>query len=72
MQPASAFQPGTCDCRACGTRIPHDEPVLTNFRRCYYCGRFNPAGINWRSIMIPAALIAGMTALTAWWGNALL
>lgn len=59
-------------CRACGTIIPAAEPVLVKFRRCHYCGRYNPFGSNWRALALPGAIVAAMSALTAWWGQSLL
>jgi hypothetical protein len=40
--------------------------ILRKFQRCYYCGRHNPFGADWRGIVAPALVIA-LAALTMWW-----
>lgn len=59
-------------CRNCGTIIPPAEPVLVKFHRCYYCGRYDPCGSSWRTLVLSGAVIAAMSAFTAWWGQSLL
>ena len=47
--------------------IPHSEPILLKFQRCYYCGRHNPFGADWRSLVAPALVVTVLAALTMWW-----
>lgn len=53
-------------CRSCGTSLPFSDLILQKFQRCYYCGRHNPFGADWRGIVAPALVIA-LAALTMWW-----
>ena len=56
----------SAECRSCSSPIAPDEPILTKFQRCYYCGRHNPFGADWRGVVAPALVIA-IAALTVWW-----
>ena len=57
------------DCCACGTSIPVTDLILEKFQRCYYCGKHNPFGTNWKSLLTPIVVITAMTALTVWWSR---
>lgn len=58
-------------CRKCGTHLPLSDLVLQKFRRCYYCGRHNPLGADWRNIAAPGVM-AALAALTMlWWTQTL-
>jgi hypothetical protein len=56
-------------CRACGTPLPADDLILVKFRRCFYCGRYNPLRANRKALLTPLALVAAATALTVWWSQ---
>ncbi|NWG26676.1 MAG: hypothetical protein HXY30_20040 [Pseudorhodoplanes sp.] len=68
---AHAHDPsGTC--RTCGTSIPLSDLILEKFCRCYYCGKANPFGANWKTVLPPAVVLAALAMLTTWWKQALL
>lgn len=54
-------------CRCCGTSLPLSDMILRKFQRCYYCGRHNPFGTDWRGIVAPALFVTALAALTMWW-----
>jgi len=54
-------------CRCCGTSLPLSDLILRKFQRCYYCGRHNPFGTDWRGIVAPALFVTALAALTMWW-----
>jgi hypothetical protein len=54
-------------CRSCGTSLPLSDMILRKFQRCYYCGRHNPFGADWRSLVAPALVVTVLAALTMWW-----
>lgn len=56
---------GKCQC--CGTSLPLSDMILRKFQRCYYCGRHNPFGTDWRGIVAPALFVTALAALTMWW-----
>lgn len=57
------------ECCSCGTSIPLSDIILTKFQRCYYCGRSNPFGTKWRSLLTPIVVITVMTIVTVWWSK---
>jgi hypothetical protein len=54
-------------CRCCGTSLPLSDIVLQKFQRCYYCGRHNPFGAGWRSLIAAAFAVTLAAALAMWW-----
>ena len=56
-------------CCACGTSIPHCEPIYEKLGRCYFCGCFNPVGPRLGHLLTPACLILVLAALTMWLGH---
>jgi hypothetical protein len=54
------------ECRSCGSPITADDPILTKFQRCYYCGQHHPFGRNWTLTTVPV-IIAAMAGLLAFW-----
>ena len=59
------------ECRSCGSPIAPDEPILTKFQRCYYCGRHHPLGSTWTLTNVPVMIAAAIGLLTIWWTNLL-
>jgi hypothetical protein len=59
-------------CRACGTNIPLSDLILEKFRRCYYCGKADPFGADWRNLLAPAVVLLILTMLAMWSKHALL
>lgn len=58
------------ECCSCGTSIPLSDLILQKFQRCYYCGKSNPFGTKWKSLLTPIVVITAMTVLTIWWTQA--
>lgn len=54
-------------CRGCGTSLPFSDLILRKFQRCYYCGRHNPFGGDWRSLITPAIIVTAIAAVGVWW-----
>lgn len=55
------------ECRACGTTIPLNEPILVKFRRCFYCGRHDPLGASWTNTTAPVVIAALIGLIAIWW-----
>jgi hypothetical protein len=55
------------ECRSCGSPIAADEPILTKFQRCYYCGRHHPLGSSWTLTTVPVIAAAVIGLLAIWW-----
>lgn len=58
---------GSGRCRGCGTSLPRSDLILQKFQRCYYCGRHNPFGGDWRSLVTPAVVLGAIAAAGFWW-----
>jgi hypothetical protein len=56
----------SAECRSCGSPIAPDDPILTKFQRCYYCGRHHPLGRNWTLTTVPV-IVAAIGLLAIWW-----
>jgi len=54
-------------CRSCGTALPFSDLILQKFQRCYYCGRHNPFGAQWQSLVTPALVVAAIAAVGILW-----
>jgi hypothetical protein len=61
----------SAECRSCGSPIAPDEPILTKFQRCYYCGRHHPLGGTWTLTTVPVMVAAAIGLLAIWWTNLL-
>lgn len=57
----------SAECRSCGSPIAPDEPILTKFQRCYFCGRRHPLGSRWTLTTVPAIIAAAVGLLAIWW-----
>jgi hypothetical protein len=64
---SAAGHDASAQCRSCGTAIPHSEPILLKFQRCYYCGRHHPLGRNWTLTTVPVIVAAMIGLLAIWW-----
>lgn len=54
-------------CRSCGTSLPLSDLILQKFQRCYYCGRHNPFGADWRNLIAPGIAVVALAAVSMWW-----
>ncbi|HWV40756.1 hypothetical protein [Pseudorhodoplanes sp.] len=57
----------SAECRSCGSPIAPDEPILTKFQRCYYCGRHHPLGSKWTLTTAPVIIVAVIGLIAVWW-----